>query len=222
MCGRFDCHSDISVILKAFKIDRIAIEYTPHYNIAPSQNIIVIKDAGQRELIQCRWGFIPEWAKDPKVGFKMINARAETVADKPAYKDAFRDHRCLVVADGFYEWVQEGRVRQPVYIRLKSQTPVGFAGLYSVWRSPEGEDICTCTIITTDANELLAPIHDRMPVIISRDKEALWLDPLTTEKEKLLPLLTPYPSYEMEFYRVSPVMNKPEYDLPEVLTPVKG
>ena len=107
-----------------------------------------------------------------------------------------------------------------MYIRLKSNAPVGFAGLYSFWRSPEGEDICTCTIITTDANELLRPIHDRMPVIIPRDKEDLWLDPKTSEKEKLLPLLAPYPSYEMEFYRVSPVMNKPEYDSPDVLSPI--
>ena len=154
------------------------------------------------------------------MGFKMINARAESVADKPAFKDAFRNQRCLVIADGFYEWVLEGKVKQPVYIRLKSHTPVGFAGLYSVWRSPEGEDIRTCTIITTDANDLLRPIHDRMPVIILKDKEDLWLDPKTTEKEKLLPLLTPYPSDEMEFYRVSPVMNKPEHDVPEVIRPI--
>ena len=106
MCGRFSCHSELSVILKVFKIDRTAIEYQPHYNIAPSQNIIVIRDTGQRELIQCRWGFIPSWAKDAKMGFKMINARAETLADKPAFKDAFRNQRCLVVADGFYEWVR--------------------------------------------------------------------------------------------------------------------
>jgi putative SOS response-associated peptidase YedK len=220
MCGRFDCHSDISVILKVFTIDRLSIEYQPHYNIAPSQNIIVIKDSGQRELIQCRWGFLPSWAKDPAMGFKMINARAESVADKPAFQDAFKYQRCLVPADGFFEWVQEGKVKQPVYIRLKSHTPVGFAGLYSVWRSPDGEDICTCTIITTDANEVLRPIHDRMPVIIPKDKEDLWLDPKIGEKEKLMPLLMPYPSDEMEFYRVSPVMNKLEYDSPDVLMTV--
>jgi len=220
MCGRFDCHSDISVVVKVFKIDRLSIEYKPHYNIAPSQNIIVVKDSGKRELIQCRWGFIPSWAKDPSMGFKMINARAETLMEKPAFKDAFRNQRCLVVADGFYEWVREGKVKQPIYISLKSHTPVGFAGLYSVWRSPEGEDICTCTIITTDANELLRPIHDRMPAIIPKDKEDLWLDPKTTEKEKLLPLLTPYPSNELESYRVSPIMNKPEYDSAEAISPI--
>ncbi len=222
MCGRFDCHSEMTVILKLFKIDHFAIQYKPHYNIAPSQNIIVLKDTGQREMIQCRWGFLPRWAKDPKMAYKMINARAETVADKPVFKDAFKDHRCLVIADGFYEWEHQGKFKQPVYIRLKSHTPFGFAGLYSTWCSPEGEDICTCTIITTDANELLRPIHDRMPVIIPTDKEDLWLDPKTTEKEKLLPLLAPYPSEEMEFYRVSPVMNKPDYDSPEVINPVKG
>ena len=150
----------------------------------------------------------------------MINARAEGVADKPAFKDAFRNQRCLVVADGFYEWVLEGKVKQPVYIRIRSHTPVGFAGLYCVWRSPEGEDICTCTIITTDANDVLRPFHDRMPVIILKDKEDLWLDPKTTEKAILLPLLTPYPSDEMEFYRVSPIMNKPEQDASEVIRPI--
>ena len=220
MCGRFDCHSEISVIEKLFKMDRLSIDYQPHYNIAPSQNIVVIRDSGKRELIQCRWGFIPSWAKDQKMGFKMINARAEGVADKPAFKDAFRNQRCLVVADGFYEWVLESKVKQPVYIRLKSHTPVGFAGLYSVCRTPEGEDICTCTIITTDANELLRPIHDRMPAIIPKDKEDLWLDPKTTEKEKLLPLLTPYPSDEMEYYRVSPIMSKPEHDVLDVISPI--
>ena len=120
---------------------------------------------------------------------------------------------------GFMSGTQ-GKVKQPVYIRLKSHTPVGFAGLYSVWRSPEGADVLTCTIITTDANDVLRPIHDRMPVIILKDKEDLWLDPKTTEKEKLLPLLTPYPSDEMEFYRVSPVINKPEHDVPEVIRPI--
>jgi len=122
-------------------------------------------------------GVHSSWSKDPSAGFKMINARAESVADKPTFKDAFRNQRCLVVADGFYEWVQNGKIRQPVYIRLKSQTPVGFAGLYSVWRSPEGEDICTCTIITTDANELLRPIHDRMPVIILGTRKTSGLIP---------------------------------------------
>ena len=118
--------------------------------------------------------------------------------------------------------MREGKVKQPVYIRLKSNAPVGFAGLYSFWRSPEGEDICTCTIITTDANELLRPIHDRMPVIIPKDKEDLWLDSKIPEKEKLLPLLAPYPSDEMEFYRVSPLMNKPEFDSPEVIVAMKS
>lgn len=127
-----------------------------------------------------------------------------------------------MVAAGFYEWVQNSKVKQPVYIRLKSRNPFGFAGLYSTWRSPEGEDICTCTIITADANDLLRPIHDRMPVIIPKDTEDLWLDPKTTEKKKLMSLLTPYPSDEMEFFFVSTIMNRPEYDSPDVITPIEN
>jgi putative SOS response-associated peptidase YedK len=220
MCGRFDCHSEPSVIAKSFRIDHFAVaDYHPSYNIAPTQNIIIVTDDGKRHLQQCRWGFIPEWAKDPNAGYKMINARAETVATSTAFKDAFRDHRCLVVADGFYEWAKEGKVKKPVYIRFKSHTLLGFAGLYSLWRSPEGEEICTCTIVTTDANDLLRPIHDRMPAIIPKDKEDLWLNPKIKEKEVLMPLLTPYLSEKMEFYEVSSIVNKPENDSPEIISP---
>jgi putative SOS response-associated peptidase YedK len=151
----------------------------------------------------------------------MINAKAETVADKPAFKDAFRRQRCLVVADGFFEWRQEGKLRIPVYIRLKSQRPMGFAGLYNTWKSPDGDAICTCSIITTEANELLSPIHDRMPAIIPEDQDELWLDPNISDRDRLMPLLRPYSPDEMEYYEVSSVINKPENDSPEIIMPVK-
>jgi putative SOS response-associated peptidase YedK len=180
---------------------------------------MIVKNDGKRHLTQCRWGFIPSWAEDPNIGYKMINARAETVAGKPAFREAFRRHRCLVVADGFFEWRRVGKKRQPVYVRHKSRKPIGFAGLHNMWTLPEGEGICTCTIITTDANDLLSAIHDRMPAIIPKDKEDLWLDPNVCEKEKLAPLLSPYPSEELELYYVSPTVNSSAFDSPENIIP---
>lgn len=220
MCGRFDCHSDLSVIQKEFNLDQVISNYQPSYNIAPSRQIIIIKDDGKRYLVQCQWGFIPAWAKDSSIGYSMINARAETVSSKPAFRHAFMKQRCLVVADGFYEWRKEGKLKIPVYVRLKTQRPIGFAGLYNTWTSPEGKESCTCTIITTEANELLSSIHDRMPGIIPKEKEELWLNPKIKDTDKLMPLITPYPSEEMECYEVSSLINKPGYDLPEAIIPI--
>ncbi len=221
MCGRFDCHAELITIIKEFKIDRSAVDYHPSYNIAPTRQIVTVKDDGTRHLAQCRWGFIPSWADDLKIGYKMINARSETVAVKPTFRDAFKNHRCLVVANGFFEWRAVGKSKIPVYIRLKSHQLIGFAGLYNAWKSPAGEDICTCAIITTSANDLLRPVHDRMPCIIPKDKEDSWLDPKINEKDVLMSLLKPYPSDQMEYYEVSPIINKPGHDAPEVIQPVK-
>lgn len=220
MCGRFVLCSPARTIMEEFRLDRTTVEYLPSYNVAPTQNIVIIKKDGTRVLTDCRWGFLPSWAKDPAMGHRMINARAETVADKPAFRAAFKKQRCLVVADGFYEWRKE-KVKTPVYIRLRSGRPFGFAGLYSMWTSPGGEDICTCTIITTDANELLEPIHDRMPAIISRDDYDLWLDPEEHDTAKLLALLRPYPPDDMELYPVSRKVNSPSYDSPDNIEPEK-
>ena len=174
----------------------------------------MVGDDGQRYLTQMHWGLIPSWAKDPAIGNRMINARAETLGVKPAFRVALRKRRCLVVADGFYEWQQRARGKQPIYIMLKSREPFGFAGLWDTWTSPEGEAIRTCTIITTDPNDLLKPIHDRMPVILTRDAEGVWLDPTIQEPARLLPLLKPYPPEEMEVYPVSTWVNKPAHDSP--------
>ena len=222
MCGRFDCHAEMITIIKEFKVDRAPVDYHPGYNIAPTRQIVIIKDDGKRHLAQCRWGFIPSWADDPKIGYKMINARSETVAAKPTFRDAFKYHRCLVVADGFFEWLSVGKSKIPVYIRLKSHHLIGFAGLYNTWKSPAGEDICTCAIVTTAANDLLRPVHDRMPCIIPKDKEEIWLDPKITEKDMLMPLFEPYPSDQMEYYEVSSIINNPGHDAPEVIVPVEN
>jgi putative SOS response-associated peptidase YedK len=192
----------------------------PRYNIAPAQSVIVVGDDGKRFLKPMRWGMIPSWAKDPSIGNRMINARAETLAEKPAFRAALKKRRCLIPADGFYEWQKLGQVKQPVRIVLKSREPFGFAGLWEQWMSPDGEGILSCTIITTEANELLKPIHNRMPVILMQDVEAVWLDPKIQEPEKLLPLLRQHPSDELEFYPVSREVNSPAVDKPSNIEPI--
>ena len=221
MCGRFVRTTPIPKIVTSFRVKQVASpEPGPSYNIAPTHEIIIVNNEGVKQLALCRWGFLPSWAKDPSIGNNMINARAETVADKPAFRYAFKKQRCLVIADGFYEWKKEGNRKLPMYIRLSSGAPFGFAGLYNVWTSPAGDEMCTCTIITTTANDLVKPIHERMPVIIPKDKEDLWLDPSVQDKEELLPLLKPYDADEMEAWSVSPMMNRPGYDVPENITPI--
>jgi putative SOS response-associated peptidase YedK len=181
---------------------------------------VIINDEGIRQLIQCKWGFIPTWAKDSSIGYSMINARSETVARKQAFRSAFKKKRCLVIADGFYEWRAEGKKKSPMYIRLKSGECFGFAGLYNIWTSPDGNQICTCTIITTEANETLKPIHDRMPVILPRDKEDFWLNPANEEKEQLLGILKPYPSEELLAFEVSTDVNSPQHNTPSNIQPM--
>jgi putative SOS response-associated peptidase YedK len=215
MCGRFVRITPIPVIVKRFKTKQMFADLAPNYNIAPSQEIVIIKDEGVRQLVQCTWGFVPSWAKDPSIGNKMINARSETVAEKPAFRSAFKKKRCLVIADGFYEWKAEGKKKFPMYIRLKSKEPFGFAGLYNVWKAPDGNQLCTCTIITTEANEAVKPIHDRMPVILPMDREDIWINPGVEDKEILLSVLKPYPSEEMEAYEVSTKVNTPSYNSSE-------
>jgi len=220
MCGRFTLTTNLGAIAKRFGVSRFLEEVGARYNIAPSQTVIVVNDDGTRNLTQMRWGLIPSWAKDPAIGNRMINARAETVATKPAFRAALRKRRCLIPADGFYEWQPVGRRKQPVYIALKNREPFGFAGLWESWTSPEREESRSCTIITTEANELLKPIHDRMPVILTKDAEAVWLDPAIQEPARLLPLLTPYPAEDMTVYPVNLRVNSPANDGPERIEPL--
>ena len=167
-----------------------------------------------------RWGLIPFWAKDRSIGSRMINARAETVVDKPSFRDAFRRRRCLVLADGFYEWRRTGSGKRPMRVALRSREPFAFAGIWSMWKDTEGNPIPTCAIITTSANELLSPIHHRMPVILPREMEGLWLDRSIQDPGALRGVLTPYPDDAMEAYEVSTLVNSVANDGPELITHV--
>ena len=221
MCGRFEIHSAIEIIARVFQIDDVTFDIKPSYNIAPSQDVLVVKNDGKKNcLVSCRWGFVPSWSRELKTGYSMINARAETVATNSTFSEAFLNMRCIVPADGFFHWKKEGTKKSPWYVRLKSGDPMGFAGLCSNWTSPEGEGICTFTIITTDANFLLAPIHPRMPVIIPENDYGLWLDPAIHDQERLCALLTPYPSDQMDLYPVTAKVNSFKYNDPENIRPV--
>lgn len=218
MCGRFELHSAFEIIAKLFGLTGESFTMPTGYNIAPGQDIaIIVNEGGQNRLSLCHWGFVSSWCKELNEGYKMINARAETVAEKPSFREAFSKHRCLVVADGFYEWKNEGGKKRPFYIHRRDRQPFGMAGLYNLWTSPEGAQVCTSTIITTDANEVLAPIHDRMPVILPMDDTSRWLDPAVHEKERLLPVLKPCPDKDLELYEVSTKVNSPKNDSKENL-----
>jgi putative SOS response-associated peptidase YedK len=220
MCGRFTLHDDPGQIVERFRL-RVGSAFLPRYNVAPTQSVPAVRQgAGGRELVLLRWGLIPSWAKDPKIGYSLINARAETVADKPAFRSAFRRRRCLIPASGFLEWAKLGKVKQPYHFRRKDHAPLALAGLWECWESPEGEVIESCTIITTAANELVAPMHDRMPVILDPADFDRWLDLAYQQVDGLTPLLVPYPAEVMEAVAVSPLVNSPKNDGPECLMPV--
>ncbi len=222
MCGRFTLTTEAKELAKRFGVEISASFYkniAPRYNIAPTQPVVVLADDGERRVKQMRWGLIPSWAKDPSIGNRMINARAETLTVKPAFRVAIRKRRCIIPADGFYEWQQQGKLKQPVRIVLKCGEPFGFAGLWEHWQPPEGNEILSCTIITTEANELLKAVHHRMPVVLPRDKESLWLDP-DVELARVLELLRPYPSEQMEYYRVARAVNSPANDNAGCIAPI--
>ena len=221
MCGRFVRSSPVSSIVEIFHVASAPIELSLSYNIAPSQDIVIINNTGKRELIKCRWGFLPPWIKDLSEGNPMINARAETLDEKPSFKEAFKRQRCLIIADGFYEWKREKQKKIPYFIRLKTVKPFGFAGLYNYWSSPDGNKICGCAIITTESNDLVASIHNRMPVIVPEEKVDMWLDPELKDYEVLKRILCAFPSEEMEMYRVSNVVNSPKIDSENNILPLE-
>lgn len=222
MCGRFTLTASAEQIEARFGVP-LPVPYKPRYNIAPTQEILALRnDQHGRRVEPLRWGLIPYWAKDPKIAQRLINARAETLFEKPSFRDAVKQRRCLIIADGFYEWRQtpQGK-RVPVYVRLRSQEPFGFAGLWESWSSPEGQTFKTCTIITTEPNELIRPIHSRMPVIVPRELEEFWLDPSPRGRAELEWVLRPYyKAEEMELFDVSPLVNSPSTDGPECIEPV--
>jgi putative SOS response-associated peptidase YedK len=208
MCGRFAQRSDPKRLAKEFKVDMPEVE--PRYNIAPTQEILgVLASEDGREMKFFKWGLIPSWAKDTAMGARLINARSETVEEKPAFREAFKKRRCIIPADGFYEWQRmEGR-KQPFFFQMKDERPFGFAGLWERWQGVGGEAIESCTILTTEANEVLRPVHDRMPVILHSDDYKLWLDEDMRKRELLKDLLRPYPAEEMISHPVSTAINSP-------------
>jgi putative SOS response-associated peptidase YedK len=220
MCGRYTLRSPGPLIARIFGLAADP-GLAPRYNIAPSQAVAVVRQAdGERRLDMLRWGLVPSWARDPSMGNRMINARGETVHDKPAFRTAFRRRRCLVPADGFYEWQQQDHGKQPFYIRMREERPFAIAGLWEHWTGPDGEPLETCTLITTAPNELLAPIHDRMPVILPPAAWTTWLDPDNQDTELLRALLLPYPANDMTAYPVGRRVNNPRSDDPECIAAV--
>lgn len=222
MCGRYTLSTPgeaVAELLELAAVPRLA----PRYNIAPTQETAVVRlMAGRRELSELRWGLVPFWAADPAVGSRMINARSETAADKPAFRSSLRRKRCLVPADGFFEWRRTPAGKQPYLIGLAGGGPFAFAGLWDRWVPLEGAPIESFTILTTRPNELAAAVHDRMPVILPPRHHELWLDPAVTSPDRLRPLLTPFPAAEMAAHPVSAMVNKPANDLPECVQPLAG
>lgn len=200
---------------------RLRSDLSPRYNIAPTQETAAILNDGRREIRLVRWGLIPQWAKDPSIGAQLINARAETLAEKPSFRVPLKKQRCLIPADGFYEWTRggKGKTKTPVYFKLKSGDPFAFAGLWDCWMDDDSGAVITCTIITTAANELAAKVHDRMPAILKAEDCEDWINPAPKTYEELKDRLTPYPAEQMEFYPVSNLVNNPRTDSPECIRP---
>jgi putative SOS response-associated peptidase YedK len=214
MCGRYTIKAPVAQLATLFDVLEPS-PLAPRYNVAPTQSVPVVRLSPQhnrREMAMLRWGLIPSWAKDAVIGNRMINARADS--EKPSFRSAFEKRRCLVVADGFYEWQKLNGKKQPYYIGLKGGGPFAFAGLWEHWQDPEDKPVETCTIITTDANELVKPIHNRMPVILQPKDYQEWLDPEVENKGELQELLRPYPSEAMTAYPVSSFVNNPNNEDP--------
>ncbi|HEC61303.1 MAG TPA: SOS response-associated peptidase [bacterium] len=221
MCGRFTLTADMNALQESFPWLSIPTGLEPRYNIAPSQPVAVVPNDGVNQMDFFVWGLITSWAKDPRIGNRMINARAETLAEKPSFRAAFRRRRCLVLADGFYEWRKDPgiKTKTPMYLHLKSKEPFAFAGLWEIWHSKDGSEVRSCNIITTQPNSLVQSIHNRMPVILPREAYSKWLKPGEQDPTQLSPLLLPYPAEEMIAYPVSRLVNKPQNDRPQCIIP---
>lgn len=209
MCGRFTQRTDPKRIARQFGVEDVP-ELGSRYNIAPTQEILSVSETEDgREMAFYKWGLVPSWARDTSMGARLINARSETVREKPAFRQAFKQRRCIIPADGFYEWQRtEGR-KQPFFFQMRDESPFGFAGLWEQWKGEEGLVINSCTILTTAANEVLRPVRDRMPVILHPDDYSLWLDHDVRKLEMVEDLLRPYPADEMASYPVSTLINSP-------------
>ena len=221
MCGRFTLTVNPAEVQETFSSYTFPQQFAPRFNIAPTQPVLVIPNEDQNTADFFVWGLIPMWAKDPSIGNRMINARAETLEEKPAFRGSLKYKRCLVLADGFYEWkASEGKkAKTPFFIHMKDRKPFAFAGLWDAWNSPDGSLVKSCTIITTEPNELTGIIHNRMPVILHPRDYARWLDPSPQTPDQLKPLLKPFPADLMNAYPVSPLVNTPANDKPELVVP---
>lgn len=218
MCGRFTIMLDASEAKEAFDLQSIPADWRPRYNAAPGQPVAAVISAEHRNVEWLRWGLVPSWAKEASIGSKLINARAETIMEKPSFRTAFLRRRCLILADGFYEWQkQERQGSVPYLFQLEGRRPFALAGLWESWRDPQGQDLRTCTIITTSANDLVAQVHDRMPVIFRPERAREWL--AEVDPGRLARLLVSYPSEEMTKVRVSRLVNAPENDTPACILP---
>ncbi len=226
MCGRFTLRTPTPVLARTFHVS-VVPELSSRFNIAPTQDIPVVRqerESYERELDLMRWGLVPSWAPDLSIGNRMINARSETVASKPSFRTAFQRRRCLIVADGYYEWKKIGKTKQPYHIRMATDSPFAMAGLWEAWRggksaaaTSSGSPVLSCTILTTESNDLTSDVHDRMPVILAEPDWDVWLQPEQQDASSLLPLLTPYPSDEMQMQPVSTYVNNARHEGPACL-----
>jgi putative SOS response-associated peptidase YedK len=220
MCGRFLLYTSGAALAEWLGLPEVpALE--PRYNIAPTQPVAAVRagPGGDRELVRLRWGLVPSWSTDLAIGNRLINARAETAADKPSFRVAFRQRRCLVPANGFYEWVGRAGKKQPIHFRLRERRPFAFAGLWERWQAPGGEVVESCAVLTTEANDLVRLVHDRMPVILDPDAFAPWLDPAVRDPAALGLLLRPYPADAMMASPVGSWVNNPRNEGPACLAP---
>jgi putative SOS response-associated peptidase YedK len=222
MCGRFTLIAPGEAVATLFDLAETP-QLAPRYNIAPTQPVAAVRynrDKSKRELAHFHWGLIPSWAKDPGIGSRMINARSETAAEKPSFRAAFKYRRCLVPTDGFYEWWKVDGGKQPVRIQMKDERPFAIAGLWEHWQSPDGSEIESVTLLTTEPNDLLKPGHNRMPVILAPEDYDLWLDPGAQHPGEVQPLMTAFPSDKMTFYPVSAHVNNPRNEDPQCIVPL--
>lgn len=221
MCGRFTLTIDPADLKETFDTYTFPAQFAPRFNISPTQPVLAIPNDAKNRADFFIWGLIPSWSKDPSIGNKLINARGETIAEKPSFRGGFKYKRCIIPSDGFYEWKSQVGVKTktPYYIHMKDRKPFAFAGLWDEWQSPDGGAVRTCTIITTEPNALMSSLHNRMPVILHPKDFDLWLDPSPQTPEKLMHLIKPFPAEGMSAYPVSTLVNKPGNDQPECVVP---
>lgn len=225
MCGRYTIAIEQKVLEKRFGVKRYEGKHKPRYNVAPTQDnpVVLIQEQGKRIMVPMKWGLIPSWAKDESIRSRMINARIETIIQKPSFKSAFFKRKCLIPSDGYYEWKKTTKTgsKTPLRVVLKSRKPFAFAGLWSVWKNKAGESIRSYTIITTAADELIKRIHSRMPVIVKPENESLWIDPDVTDQDTLMKALVPIPADQIEMYEVTPLVGNPRNDVEKCIQPIR-